>query len=312
MTRWTRLTSAARRDPWTKLLAVAVACVVWYLTNIRERDAERVIDLPVVMRRVPRSLIVTQWPLDRVVVTLRGPGPLLDGIDERRSRVVVPLGGLESGTNVIDLKGARVEPELPSSLSLVRIQPGRATVVAAAVKKRSLPVRPVTIGKVAAGYRVARIEVDPERVEAAGPGKEVERLEDVGTAPIHVDGATAPVAARVFLEWAGDFVTFMPDRVAVRVEVEEISRTRQIDDVTIAVRGARRFRIEPPTVSLTLRAPASVLEAFALPADSVYVDVTGLGPGEHQVAVTVVLPPRIEVVTRRPEVHRIVIEEEEG
>ena len=224
----------------------------------------------------------------------------------------MPLGGLEAGENVIDLKTARVEPELPSSLSLVRIQPGRVTVVAAAVKKRSLPVRPVTVGKVAAGYRIARIDVDPERVEASGPAKEVDRLEEVGTAPIHVAGATAPVAARVFVEWAGDFVTFMPDRVAVRVEVEEVTLTREIDDVRIDVRGAQRFRIEPPTVSLTVRAPASVLETFALPPDSVYVDVTGLGPGKHQVELTIALPPRIEVVTRRPEVHRIVIEEEDG
>jgi hypothetical protein len=312
MRRWTRLTAALRRDPWTKLLAVVLACGFWYLTNVRERDAERVLDLPVVMRRVPRNLIVTDWPLDRVTVTLRGPGPLLDGVDERRSRLVVPLAGLEAGENVIDLKGARIQPELPSSLSLLRVQPGRVTVMAAPLKKRTLPVRPVTIGKIAAGHRIARIDVDPEHVEASGPAEQVDRLEEVATTPIHVEGAHAPVTTRVFLEWAGDFVSFVPDRVTAHVDVEEMTLTRQIDDVPIDVRGATRSRLEPPTVSLTIRAPASVLEGFALPPDSVYVDATGLGPGTHQVAVTVALPPEIEVVTRRPEVHRLVIEGEEG
>lgn len=310
MTRtWSRLSTAARRDPWTKLLALALASLVWYLTNVRERDAERVVDLPVVMRRVPRELVVTEWPLERATVTVRGPGPLLDGIDERRSRLVVPLGGLEEGENLVDLKSARIEPELPSSLSLVRVQPGRATVVATQVKRRSLAVRPVTAGKVAAGHHVVRIETDPARVEVSGPADDVDDLEDVVTVPIHLDGAVAPIATRAFIEWAGDFVTFVPDRVAVRVEIEEVAISRHITDAAIQVRGDPGARIDPPTISLTIRAPASVLEAFALSPDSIYVDVGGLGPGEHQVAVTVALPPEIEVVTRRPEVHRVVIGE---
>lgn len=312
MTRRQRLVAALRRDPWTKLLALGLACSVWYITNVRERDAERVIDLPVVMRRVPRNLVVTEWPLDRVIVTLRGPGPLLDGIDERRTRVVVPLASLQAGDNTIDLKTARIEPELPSSLSLVRLQPGRATVVAAKVKKRSLPVRVVTVGTPAAGYRLGQVVVDPERVEAAGPAAEVNRLEDVGTSAIDVSEATGPTTARIGLEWAGDFVTLVPDRVQVRIVIEEVPVTRQIDGVSIDVRGAKRFRIEPATVALTLRAPVRVMDGFALPPDSVYVDATGLGPGAHQVAVSVDLPPTIEVVTRRPEVHRVVIEEDEG
>jgi len=312
MNLWTKLLNAVRRDPWTKVLALGLACMVWYVTNVRERDAERVIDLPVLTRRVPRNLVVTEWPLDRAIVTLRGPGPLLDGIDERRTRLVVSCGAIEAGENVIDLKTARIEPELPSNLSLVRVQPGRVTLVAAAVKKRTLPVRPVTVGKPAAGYRVARIEVEPDRVEASGPADQVAQLDEVGTAVVQVDGASAPISTRVFIEWAGDFVTFLPDRVSVRVDIEEVSVTRRFDNVSIDVRGVRRFRIEPSTISLTLRAPAHVLEGFKLPPTAVYVDASALGPGEHQVAVTVALPPTIEVVSRQPEVHRIIVEQEEA
>lgn len=307
-----RLAAALRRDPWTKLLALGLACAVWYLTNVRERDAERIVDLPVVMRRVPRHLVVTEWPLDRVLVTVRGPGALLDGIDERRSRVVVPLAGLQPGENAIDLKTAHIEPELPSSLSVVRIQPGRTTVVAAAVKKRRVPVRAVTAGTVAAGYRLARIELDPDQVEVAGPAAEVDPLEDVGTTPIDIADAAAPMTVRARLEWAGDFVTLMPDRVVVRLDIQPIAVIRRIDDVSVEVRGAKRFRIEPPTVSLTVRGPAAVLEDFALPPGAVYVDVTGLPAGAHDVAVTVDVPAPLEVVTRRPEVHRVVIEKDGG
>jgi hypothetical protein len=312
MNPFTYVTRAFRRDPWTKVLAVVIACSVWYLTNVRERDAERIVDLPLVMRRVPRGVVVTEWPLDRVLVTLRGPGPLLDGIDERRSRIVVPLGGIEPGENQIDLKTARVEPELPGSLSVVRVQPGRITVVAVDLKKRSLPVRVVTTGTVSRGHRVVRVDVEPERVEVSGPTTDVERLEEVQTAPIHLEGARASFNARVFLDWVGDFVTFVPDRVAVRVNIEEITLTRKLDPVAVDVRGASRYRMEPPDVTLTVRAPTSALEHFALEPGAVYVDATGLAPGEHQVTATIDLPPTIEVVTRRPEVHRLVIEQGSG
>jgi hypothetical protein len=304
--------AAIRRDPWTKALAIVLASAVWYLTNVRERDAERVVDVPVVTRRVPRGLVVTEWPLERALVTLRGPGPLLDGVDERRSRLVVPLAGIDQGENQIDLKSARFEPDLPGNLSVVRIQPGRVTMVAAVLAKRMVPVQVVTTGKVPAGYRLGRIESDPEHVEVAGPVADVEGLDTVRTATLSLDELTASYRGRLLLEWAGDFVTFLPDRVAVHVDVEETPLTRKIDAVAIAVRGATGFRLEPPTVSLTLRAPTSVLDTFTLPPQAVYVDATGLAPGVHQVAVTIALPPEGEVVSRQPEVHRLVVEEARG
>lgn len=303
------LREAIRRDPWTKALAIVLASAVWYLTNVRERDAERVVDVPVVTRRVPRGLVVTDWPLERALVTLRGPGPLLDGVDERRSRLVVPLAGIGEGENQIDVKTARFEPDLPGNLTVLRIQPGRVTLVAAVLAKRMLPVQVVTVGKIPAGYRVVRVESDPERVEVAGPAADLEGLDAVRTAAVSLDELTASYRGRVLLDWVGDFVTFLPDRVVVRLDVEEIPLTRKINAVAIEVRGATRFRLVPPTVSLTLRAPTSVLDTFILPPQAVYVDATGLAPGEHQVTVTIALPPNLEVVTRQPEVHRIVIEE---
>jgi YbbR domain-containing protein len=307
MTRYLR--EFASRNVAAKVLSLILACLVWYSTNVVERDAERVVAVPLAIRQVPHNLVVTDWPRERVQVIVRGPRPLLDGIDEHRTRLLMRLTTLDQGENWLDLKAAVLEPELPRRLKVVRLEPGRVLVQAERLKQRSVPVRATVAGTPAFGFRTTEIAVSPERVEVSGPAKEIGELSEVRTVPVDFGKQSSAVQRRALIEWVGDFVTFMPDRVAVTVAIEEVMITREIPGVVVHLVGPEGVRLEPPTVSLTLRGPQRVLHEYRLPPQAAHVNAAGMTPGEHQVEVLVDVPSTVEVITREPNIHRLVVAE---
>lgn len=296
---------AVRHNLGLKVGSVVVACVVWYATNAFERDAERVVEVPVLPRHVPAELVVVDPPTARVAVTLRGPRTLLEEIDADHVRFVLPVRTLQVGRNRIDLQLGRIEPELPRRLRVVRLQPGRLEMRTEAMRRRRLPVRVELAGSPAFGYSVSESHVMPDEVEVAGPANVVDRLRTLHTAPIDLRGLDADFTRSVSLEWVGDYVVFDPDRVTVTARIEDVVVSREFPHVAVRVVGSAGATLVPATVSLTLRGPERLLHNFRLPAGAVVVDASGLAPGSHQVEVTVQVPPEVEVITRQPDVHRV-------
>jgi YbbR domain-containing protein len=299
-----------RHNLGLKVGSVAFACLVWYATNLLERDAERVVDVPVGPRQVPADLTVVDAPTTPLAITLRGPRTLLEGVEEARLKFVLPARGLVVGTNRVDLQAGHIEPELPRRLRVVRLQPGRIELRTEPLHRRRVPVHVELAGSPAFGYSVAETQVAPGTVDVAGPASVVDQLRVAQTVPIDLRGADGDVTRTASLEWVGDYVQFEPDRVSATVHVEPIVVTREFRDVPVRVLGSPGATLTPPTLQLTLRATERVLTDFQVPADAAVVDATGLAPGTHQVEVTVEMPRDIEVVTRTPEVHRLVVPEE--
>ena len=80
------LREALRHNPGLKAISLLLAFFLWFSINVSERDAERVLELPVVIRKLPPDLIVTNAPDRAVTATVRGPRTILDGVDEQRGQ----------------------------------------------------------------------------------------------------------------------------------------------------------------------------------------------------------------------------------
>src|SRR5262249_51308138 len=157
---------------------------VWYAITRTERDAERVIEVPVSLRRIPDGMTVTNAPTKPVSITMRGPRTILDNVDERRDRIQVSLVNLQLGETRVDLSGSMLNPELPRWVKVVHFDPPSFTVRADRRAMRRLPVRADLAGSPALGYTVAESTVTPELVEVTGPAGMLEDLKHVTTEPI--------------------------------------------------------------------------------------------------------------------------------
>ena len=304
------LREALRHNPGLKAISLLLAFFLWFSINVSERDAERVLELPVVVRKLPPDLIVVNAPDRAVTATLRGPRTILDGVDQQRGRVALDLSAAAVGEMRIELAPDMIRPELPRRLKLVRLEPQRLKVQVERLLRRRLPVRPELAGAPGLGYMTAESSVRPAEVEVAGPKSKVEDLKEIRTEPIDMQGLEHGLQRNVLLAWAGDLVSFTPDHVLVSVSVEEVSVSREFKDVPVAIVNAPRGRevvLDPPQADVTLSGPQRLLHNFKLDDGALSVDAGDLAAGTHRVTVQISLPEGVEVTRRRPEQHKLQI-----
>jgi YbbR domain-containing protein len=291
--------ASIQKNPGLKLISLVLAGFLWYSITKTERDAERVIEVPVSMRRIPDELTVTNPPTKAVNLTLRGPRTILDNLDERKSRLQIGLANLQLGDNRIDLTGPMLNPELPRSLKVVRFDPPALALRADRRMLKRLEVKADLAGSPALGYTVAQSTVEPEQVEVTGPASVLQDLKHIRTETIDLRGASEPIIRNVLLARIDPNLTFIPDVVRVRVTLEEHIAAREFTKVPIVVpEGVTQ--IAPPTVDVMIRGPQRLLHNLTLPPDAVHVDVAGLQPGTHKLPVQVTLPEGLTMVSQNP------------
>jgi len=298
---------ALRRSPGLKLVSLLLAGFLWFSINLSERDAERIVELPVSIRKVQPGLIVTNPPNKPAVVTLRGPRTILDGIDERKTRLALDLSAATPGDTRLELSADMIRPELPRRLKALRLEPARLKIRVERLVRRSLPVRADLAGMAALGYTVTESHVTPAQVEATGPASKVDELKEITTEPIDLRGLSQTFQREVLLAWAGDFVSLAPDRVMVNVTVEEVMVSREFRHVEVRVVNAegKQAQLTPAWSDLTVQGPQRLLHNYKIPDGALYVDAAGLAPGAHRVSARVDLPSGLQVTRRQPEAHTL-------
>jgi len=114
-----------RRNRGLKLVSILLAFFLWFSINVSERDAERVVELPVTIRRLQPGLIVTNLPAKPIKARLRGPRTILEGVDEHKVRLAPDLSSTMPGDLRLDLGGDMIRPDLPRRLKVVSLEPAR-------------------------------------------------------------------------------------------------------------------------------------------------------------------------------------------
>jgi len=248
-------------------------------------------------------------------VIVSGPQSQVEQVE--RVRVTVDLDGIRESLDqqfepqLLDasnqpLTGLTVSPELVH-VSLPVAQLGGY---------RDTAVKVVVIGQVASGYRLSNLTVfplvvtlyseDPTRV-AALPGY-------IETVLIDLDGAKDDLSVRVALNLPPGVSVVGEQTVLVQVGINPIEgsltlRGREVE--TTGLGTGLQATIAPTTLDVILSGPLPLLDQLTTQDVRVLVDLTGLGPGAHQLTPTVeilisdvrvesLLPATIEVIITRP------------
>lgn len=167
---------------------------------------------------------------------------------------------------------------------------------------RPLPINPVTEGTLAEGYAITNVEVLPAIVTVSGSQAVIERLTQVDTEPIDIDGEDSTISRSVDLELAGLEVQGGSSQVLVTITIEP-----QQGEVTIPVQvtvknvpaGLTVLGVLP-TVDVTLSGARPDLLDLAASDIVVSVDLDGETAGFKQYDVDVSAPVGIEVSSTDP------------
>ena len=202
--------------PGLLLLALAIAVFLWGIAS-GTSNAERGFDIPVVLDRLPDELVVTDQNSDAVNVRVMGSRAVLRSITPEKYKYEIDVSGGKPGVAVYDVELAKID--LPRGASFVAHSPSRVQVRFEKKGRKSVEVTPELEGAPAAGFRLARLEVEPKEVSLGGPRSQVLRLNEVRTEPIDLAGMNGETLREVRIS---------RQRGNVRVEDDQPIRVRLV------------------------------------------------------------------------------------
>jgi hypothetical protein len=211
------------RNLGTKLLALAIACVAWYLLTgeRRERISERSYRIPLSIVNIPRgTLIVSPLP-DAVDVRVRGAFTPLRQLEPAKLEAVVDLLDATPGEKRYPLDSDAIN--VPREIEVIAVSPQEIRVVLDALADKTVPIVADLVGQPAAGSRVEDVSVEPPQARVVGPAQTLARMTQIRTDPVSLEGQDGPFEVTA---------TLAPQAPGVRV------REGQVVTVSVRIRAA--------------------------------------------------------------------------
>jgi YbbR domain-containing protein len=217
----------APRHPGTLLLAVALACLLWYGVALerRARVSEKQLEASVTFVNVPAEMVITSDVPRSLLLRVRGPESRLRALEAAQTGVLIDLRAVAEGEREFTIERRNVF--VPSGLEVVAVLPAQVPVRLERLVHEQVPVRPRLTGTPASGLEVGEVTVTPATVRVFGPRLQLAGLGGMVTDPVNVEGAEQAVEVRVAVR---------SPHPLVRVEEPLVVNVR----VTLAADGGRQ------------------------------------------------------------------------
>jgi YbbR domain-containing protein len=287
------------------------------ILDVQPRTIQVVLDelvvkaVPVEVERgaAPSGVDVGETTVEPTEATITGPAGAVNRVVAARASVPLDPRGIDVDREVdldpVDATGAIVAG--------VDVNPGTVHVTIPLFtdkQSRTVPVNPVVTGTPAPGFRIAAVEADPLVVSVEGDAEQLATLTQADTAPVAVFGASSDVSQVVALALPTGIVALGDGTVTVRVVVEPVTETRTLS-AGIRLDGrdpGLEYRLSDTQVLLTVFGSVADLDRLASAPLVVGIDVGGLAPGTHEVAIVPELPAAVTLVEAAPEVVTVTID----
>ena len=229
---------ALLRNLGTKLLALAIAVLIWFVFSAqrRERISERSYRIPLSVVNVPARAIIASPVPNAVDVRLRGPFTALRQLDPDRLEAVIDLTDTPHGERTHRL--APEDVNVPEGIEVIAIAPTEVRIVLDETAEKTLSIAANVTGKPAAGYEVADVQVEPRSARVIGPASALAAKTSLMTDAVSVENRAASFSVPAMV---------LADAPGVRIREGQV--------VTVAVR-LRALPTPLPTAAPTVAPPA--------------------------------------------------------
>ena len=246
-------------NAYYKIFSLVLVTVLHFWV-LGDRDSEIAVAAPLRMA-LPEGMTLVSQGRDEVRVTLSGRWSALQRFNETRDvpPILVDLKGRKAGEVTVPIDASMIR--LPSGMRARSFQPSTVTVTLEPRATKRVPITTRMVGSPAAGYTAEAIEVRPTQVAIEGPESLIRRTKSMPTDPIDITGVTETVVRRVELRPESPLIREDLDGpVTVTVPVRSTEIERVISNLrVVAVNTRHRVEIAPPSLTLTVRGPKSVI-----------------------------------------------------
>lgn len=292
-----------------KVVSVFIAILLW-LVVAGEEPAERSLRVPLEVRGLPANVEIADLPVETVEVRVRGASGALRELAAEDVVAMLDLQAVAPGRRLFQITSDEIE--VPLGVEVVQVNPPTLTLRFETAATRMLPVAPAITGRVAAGYVVSGVTASPPMFEVIGPQSAIRQASELLTEPVSVEGATGSVRQIVTVGATIPGVRLRtPQRATVTVTVVAAETRRTLHDVRVQLRNVGPglvARTVPPTVAVTLGGSAEALAEVSADSLVVYVDLSGLREGVHELPVRTDRGRGFGVTALDPSVVQVVVE----
>ena len=285
------------------------------ITVTIDRLGSREVPIEAVLQPLPSGLDAGDPIVDEATAVVSGPESVVATVVKVQADVTVDATGVDVNELVplvpIDNLGERL-----SEATRVEVEPALVRVrvpIFTDRRTKSLPVTPIVTGSPAAGFEVESVTVSPPVVNVEGDANDLAGLDRLDTAPVVVSGASSQLVQEVGLVLPPGVQAVGDGTVEVTVRLRPITATRVFEAglILVGARPDREYRLSTDRVLVTIGGSVAELDRLGATNLTLTVDVTGLDPGTHSVAVSAnlttgltllgVSPNPVEVTVSIPE-----------
>lgn len=253
-------------------------------------------NFPVEIRMIGNPAIgfeVQEPELSAENVTISGPQTLVESIELVIAEVNI-VDVSEDIQRTVDITALDAEG---MEIEGITLNPSSIQVTIPVTQRggyRTVVVKIVTSGQIAAGYRLTNIfsmpptvtifSSDPNLVESI-PGF-------IETTPINLNGTSEDMEVRVALNLPEGINVVGSQNVTVQIGIDPIESSVSFADIPIQTEGLQdglEAFFSPESVDVFLSGPLNLLEQLSPSTLTVVIDLTDRGPGTYQLAPEVIL-----------------------
>ncbi len=177
------------RDLGWKLLALAIAALLWVVVN-REEEISTSVAAPLQFRNLADGLEISGGAPRTILLKVHGPSARLARSDLATLAVVLDCSqAVKPGAYTFNIASRQIRR--PFGVVFASADPSQVQLILERTVSRQVRVDPTYASPPPSGYTVASYSITPDRVRVAGPESHVRRIDVAGTDPIDLDGVVS-------------------------------------------------------------------------------------------------------------------------
>lgn len=158
-----------KQNPKEKLVAVALACILWVAFGYQGESVRRDFIVPIEYINISSEWVIEEPKIMEAKITMMGPSQAFQLLDPNVLKISLNLSQIQEGRQKIILTREMVNS--PSNISVMGIKPGHITVTASRMVAIRVPVKIITENAPLAGYYVHSLTVTPSSIKVLVPSK---------------------------------------------------------------------------------------------------------------------------------------------
>ena len=287
-----------------KLVAVVVAILLYLLTT-----GEKNIVTSLKMRFeivTPEGLLISNTPPGELIVSIQGPRSRINSVLNRSEVLTVNLADAKVGTSFVKINPQMLN--LPPGVEVVSISPSTLEARLEQIAKKSVPIKLTFDGDVAQGYRLVRYELKPAVVELRGSAVTLDKMSEISTLPLVLDGLQETIVQDVELSLPPGEITYdRTSQIKAHVEIEPIFRGKNFQGIPISVVTRYKAVVIPGSVEVKIRGPETAMKDFSKEDIKAEIDLSDKDPGAYSRQVTIKVPHPLIVQSVKPTKVRVIL-----